>query len=196
MLLAGAMIVRLHPGQFVFYSGGACDAFLILLAGSVRVQLSSSRGRAVTLCRVAPGDYCVVTTSCLLKDEVYPADGVAETAADFIAVPKVDFLKALNCSPAFRGYIFDGYSSNLATIIGKFEQLAFVPIDARLSSALLDLHDKGERSITHLQLSVELGTAREVVSRRLKHFESSGWIRLARGRITVSNRDELMSLSD
>lgn len=56
--------------------------------------------------------------------------------------------------------------------------------------------NKAEDRITHRELAVEHGTAREVVSRRLKHFESEGWIRLARGRITLSNRDGLQQLGE
>ena len=71
-----------------------------------------------------------------------------------------------------------------------------VPIDTRLSNALLDFHKKGEDRVPHQELAVELGTAREVVSRRLKQFESEGWIRLSRGRITVSDRNGLQQLGE
>ncbi len=39
--------------------------------------------------------------------------------------------------------------------------------------------------ITHQTLAVELGTAREVVSRLLKEFERRGWPHLSRGRIDI-----------
>ena len=82
------------------------------------------------------------------------------------------------------------------SFLARIEQLAFVPIDTRLSNALLDFHEKGEDRVTHQELAVELGTAREVVSRRLKRFESEGWIRLSRGRITVSDRRGLRQLGN
>jgi len=44
-------------------------------------------------------------------------------------------------------------------------------------------------------LSLELGTAREVVSRVLKEFERLGWIRLGRGKISMLKRSELEKLS-
>jgi CRP/FNR family transcriptional regulator len=40
--------------------------------------------------------------------------------------------------------------------------------------------------ITHQELAVELGTAREVISRLLKELERKGLVHLARGRVEVT----------
>ena len=194
-LLANAMITRLRPQEFVYHSGSACDSFPIVLSGTVRVQLTSTSGRAVTLYRIDPGESCVVTTSCLLNGDNYPAEAIAESDVEAFVVPTDSFHKALGCSPGFQQYIFGGYSASLTNIIAKIEQLAFVSVDARLSSALLLIDENGENRVTHQELASELGTAREVISRRLKRFESEGWIRLARGQITVSDRAGLQRLS-
>ena len=107
-------------------------------------------------------------TSCLLDGSAYPADAIAERHGEAVVISREAFHTALQLSPGFRRYIFDGYSMNFANFVRKIEQLAFVPVDARLSNALLDFHNKGEDRVTHQELAVELGTAREVVSRRLK----------------------------
>ena len=49
--------------------------------------------------------------------------------------------------------------------------------------------------LTHHEIAVELGTAREVVSRQLKAFERRGWARLERGRIEIRARDRLATLA-
>ncbi|MFF0830928.1 helix-turn-helix domain-containing protein [Brevibacillus sp. NPDC003359] len=46
-------------------------------------------------------------------------------------------------------------------------------------------------SITHEAISIELGTAREVISRSLKEFEKAGWLQLGRGRIAAIRREVL-----
>ena len=48
--------------------------------------------------------------------------------------------------------------------------------------------------MTHEQIANHLGSAREVVSRMLKHFLSDGFIRLYRGGIEIINEDELHNL--
>jgi CRP/FNR family transcriptional regulator len=41
---------------------------------------------------------------------------------------------------------------------------------------------------THHEIAVELGSAREVVSRALKDFERRGFVTLSRGRVSVADR--------
>ncbi|NCF14850.1 MAG: cyclic nucleotide-binding domain-containing protein [Gammaproteobacteria bacterium] len=196
LLLEDVAVKRLKPGQEIYRIGSICDSFLLLLTGTVRVQLSSPRGRQITLRRLGPGDHCSLTTSCLLGRSVYPADAISESHGEAVAISRETFHRAFEQSPGFRRFVLEGYAFSHANLIARIEQLAFVPIDTRLSNALLDFHEKGEDRVTHQELAVELGTAREVVSRRLKQFESEGWVRLARGRITVSDRNSLRQLGN
>ena len=48
---------------------------------------------------------------------------------------------------------------------------------------------------THQQLATELGSAREVISRQLKDFESRGWLKLQRGSIEIVDRQSLQVLA-
>ena len=50
-------------------------------------------------------------------------------------------------------------------------------------------------NITHQVLATEIGTAREVVSRKLRSFESDGLIRSSRGRIEILDREKLSALA-
>ncbi len=194
VLLSNAQRVSLEKDRFVFHAGDLCSSFLVLQKGSVRVQLVSASGREVTLYRIGPGGTCILTTSCLLGHENYPAEAIAECDIDALAVPAESFQAALDQSRSFRDFVFDGFSKRLTNVIRKIEQIAFTSIDARLARALMACADKGTESITHQELAVELGTAREVVSRHLKNLESRGWLRLGRGRIEVVDRHALASL--
>lgn len=193
-LLAGAKLIRLKRGQFAFRSGDRCSAYLLLLKGTVRVQLISGEGREITLYRIGPGSSCVLTTSCLLSHEDYPAEAIAETDLEALAVSTTTFREAIEQDAKFRTYVFDGFSKRLSSVIAKIAELSFTSIDARLARALLRLDRQGVQSITHHELGVELGTAREVVSRHLKRFEGNGWVKLGRGEILVSDARQLESL--
>lgn len=195
-LLESARLVRLEPGQFAFRSGDHCNAYFILIDGSVRVQLLSAEGREITLYRVRPGGTCVLTTSCLLGRQDYPAEAIAETAVETIVIPADFFQLALDRVPAFREQVFSGFSGRLTNMIDRISELAFTPIDARLASALLEMYRDGDEHVTHQQLAVELGTAREVVSRHLKRFETRGWLKLGRGRISVTDAESLETVAD
>lgn len=184
-LLKEARIVKLDQDGFVFHAGDLCQAFLLLLEGNVRVQLTSAGGREVTLYRISPGGSCILTTSCLLSQEDYPAEAIAESDLVAVAIPRTLFQDALDQSQRFRTYVFNGFSTRLKNVIARIEELAFTSIDARLARVLLDLHEKQVDKVTHQEIAVELGTAREVVSRHLKRFAAERWVELGRGRVAV-----------
>src|SRR3954468_2879569 len=79
LLAKAATRVDLKAGTVLFRPGDACASFLIVLAGSVRVQLLSDAGREIVLYRVGPGSTCVLTTSCLIGNEGYSAEGIRGT---------------------------------------------------------------------------------------------------------------------
>jgi len=194
-LLEKAQVVKLGHDRFVFHAGDLCQAFLILLSGEVRVQLTSANGREVTLYRIGPGGSCILTTSCLLSNEHYPAEAIAESDVEALAIPVASFQSALESSQWFRRFVFDGFSSRLTSVIQKIEQIAFTGIDVRLAGVLLELDRKQVEKITHQDIAVELGTAREVVSRHLKRFESEGWVRLGRGQVSIVDRPQIEALA-
>jgi CRP/FNR family transcriptional regulator len=194
-LLEKAQVVKLGHDRFVFHAGDLCQAFLILLDGEVRVQLTSANGREVTLYRIGPGGSCILTTSCLLSNEHYPAEAIAESDVEALAIPVASFQAALESSQWFRRFVFDGFSTRLTSVIQKIEQIAFTGIDVRLAGVLLELDRKRVEKITHQDIAVELGTAREVVSRHLKRFESEGWVRLGRGQVSIVDRPQIEALA-
>ncbi len=72
------------------------------------------------------------------------------------------------------------------------EEVAFRRIDLRLARFLVERRDaRGVLEITHQALAIELGTAREVVSRQLKEFERRGLVELARGLVAVRDAEGL-----
>lgn len=194
-LLESGIPVRLAANQFVFRPGDACESFLILMDGRIRVQLISEEGKEVTLYRIGPGGSCVLTTSCLFSSEQYPAEAIAETDIEALAFSRDLFEQTVEVSAQFRRFVFDGFSQRLARVISRMEELAFTSIDYRLAKALVDLHEREQTRVTHNELAVELGTAREVVSRHLKRMETHGLIALGRGQVTVLDLPELLRMA-
>ncbi|NND37141.1 MAG: Crp/Fnr family transcriptional regulator [Gammaproteobacteria bacterium] len=195
-LMTSAQTVRLDAGSYVFHAGDPCAAFLVLLDGNVRVQITSAGGREVTLYRIGSGGSCILTTSCLLSSEHYPADAITETDVVAAVIPMSGFQRALDESGAFRQFVFDGFATRLTHVIRKIEQIVFASIDARLAATLLAIDARGEDRVTHQDLATELGTAREVISRHLKRFEQEGSVELGRGRLVVLDRDRLRAIAD
>lgn len=192
-LMASAQLLRLPAGRQVFYPGSVCENYLLLLEGRVKTQLMSESGREMLLYHVCSGDSCVLTTSCLLGGNSYPAEGITETEVTAFAVSSNTFHRCLEQSAFFREFVFQNFSSRLANVIARMEEVVFEAIDSRLGKLLLNAGENPLKA-THHELAVELGTAREVVSRHLKRFEHYGWLRLHRGTIEITDRKALENI--
>lgn len=179
--------VHLPAGQMVFRRGDPCRHYLLVVRGSVRVQVLAANGREIILYRVCDGQSCVITTSCLISVEAYPAEGVTEVETRALVVPQAVFDEALGSSAEFRRFVFANQGQRLGDLIQRVEDVVFGRIDVRLARLLLTLSEQGARPVaaTHQQLASELGSAREVISRQLKQFAGHGWVGLGRGTIEV-----------
>ncbi len=194
-LEARSRIVHLPAGATVFSPGQAADHLLLMLRGTVRVSQISESGREIVLYRVEAGESCVMTTACMIGDEDYPAEGVAETEVEAVALPRAVFDDLAARSAAFRAFVFRAYAQRITDLFRIIDDVAFGRIDIRLAQRILALaRDGGEVRITHQQLATELGTAREVVSRQLQEFQRRGWIAQSRGAVKICDRRALEAL--
>ncbi len=183
-----AQQVRLPAGAKAFEPGAHCDYYLLVVAGTVRVQQIAESGREIVLYRVGGGESCVLTTACLLAHQPYAAEGIAETEVDAVIVPQATFHRLLGESSGFRDFVFESYASRIADLMLVVEDVAFRRVDVRLAERLLNrARENPTIQLTHQDLAVELGTAREVVSRQLKEFERRGWVSLGRGSVSVND---------
>ncbi len=196
LLADGLRDLHVPAGTTVFSDGQACQAFLLLLDGSVRVQKVAESGREIVLYRVEPGQTCVLTTNCLLAHADYGADGIAETPLHGLALMPPTFEALLACSAVWRAFVFAAYATRVSDLLMLIEEVAFGRIDVRLAQFLAGKTAATPViAATHQDLAVELGTAREVISRQLKDFERRGWVTLGRGRVEVKAADALRALA-
>ncbi|MGD0960102.1 MAG: Crp/Fnr family transcriptional regulator [Methylomonas sp.] len=189
-LMDAAMLMNIPAGQQIFYPGKSCENYLLILSGSVKTQILSEDGREVLLYHVHAGESCVLTTSCLLGGNDYPAEGFTESEVSVFAIPAHVFHRCLQQSDLFREFVFQNFSQRLADVINRMGAISFGSIDQKLAKALLAFESKTIHK-THNELAQELGSAREVVSRHLKRFESLGWLSLTRGAIEIIDFESL-----
>lgn len=181
-LLGQARWLQVPAGTIVFDDHQACEGFPFVVDGSVRVIKASSSGRELPLYRVAVGETCVISSSCLLAAEEYNARGVAESDTLLMVLPKPAF-DAMLADETFRGFVFHLFAERIAGLMQLVEEIAFHKLDQRLAAVLLG---KGRvLHLTHQQLADELGSVREIVSRLLKGFAAQGLVQLGREQIEI-----------
>ena len=195
-LLARSAVVTAPAGTVIFGPGKSPENMLFLLAGTVRVQQVSDTGHEIVLYRIEAGESCVLTTACLLAYDDYAATGIAETDVRAAAVPRDVFDDLVAQSKSFRNFVFAAFSKRITDLFLMIDEVAFQRIDVRLADKLLKLSHGDDRiATTHQKLAVELGTAREVVSRQLQEFQRRGWIAQARGAVMIADRAGLQDVA-
>jgi len=178
-----ALVRRLPANERVFSERDACQFFPLVLAGRIRVAKSDPRGRRLKLYEVGPGDSCILTSSCLLSQRAYPAEGVTDTEVELVLLPAPLFAALVEQFEPMRRHVFALFADRLADMMALVESVAFQRLDQRLAARLLG-HGTVLR-VTHQQLADDLGSAREIVSRVLGQFADEGLIRAGRQEIQV-----------
>ena len=195
-LMNTAGTITMPAKATAFHQGDACSNYLLILSGSIKVLTRAENGREIVLYRLGDGDSCVLTTSCLFGNARYPAEGISETDVIALAIPADKFHQAIQQSKSFREFVFGSFSSHLGSLISLVEEVAFGKLDIRLARHLLKCcSDENTLETTHQQLATELGSAREVISRQLKDFESRGWLKLRRGSVEILDKQALADVA-
>lgn len=196
MLLSQSAVVDVPHGTTIFGPGHSPENMLFLLDGTVRVQQVSDTGHEIVLYRIHAGESCVLTTACLLAFEDYSAEGIAETDVRAAAIPRALFDELVGQSKQFRDFVFAAFSKRITDLFLMIDEVAFQRLDVRLADKLIKLsQDHDVIKTTHQMLSVELGTAREVVSRQLQEFQRRGWVEQSRGSVKLLDRAQLQRLA-
>jgi CRP/FNR family transcriptional regulator, anaerobic regulatory protein len=194
ILSKSARIVEAPIGTIGYREGQNCGAYVMRLAGQSRVYKMSSSGREILLYRVAAGETCVITTTCLLGHSDYPASTIVEEPIRDVIIPAAAFNQLMIDSAVFRRFVMTNYGALITDLILLLDEVAFQSLDARLAKLLLDAGGSTV-SRTHQLIADELGTAREVVSRQLKRFELKDWVKLGRGHVEITDRAKLEKLA-
>lgn len=194
-LAAAAQPLAAPAGAVLFHPGDPCGGFVMLGTGTVRVDLVAEDGHALLLYRVAPGEACLLTTACLFSGEGYAAEGRAETAVEGLLLPRAAFDTLIAESAPFRAFVLAGFGQRFAALMARIDALSFRSVDRRLAEALL-ARGGAQIDATQAELAVEVGTAREVVTRRLAAFARDGLVALGRGTVTLLDRAALTARAE
>lgn len=185
--------MQFSNGEVLFRNGDACRGYVLVVTGSICVQKMDPQGHEIVLYRVEKGQSCMLTTTCLLGARKYPAEGVVESDVQLVLFPPDVFDELINKSTEFRRFVMANIGERIYDLMTLVEDVAFGRMDARLTRLLLKYGEEEGFVLarTHKQLAVELGTAREVVSRLLKNFERQGLLELKRNQITFCDLEQL-----
>ena len=185
---AGQMTV-LPKDQMLMQQNQQCQFIPLVISGILRIFKLSPNGREMTLYRIGAGHTCLVSIACQLKGEDFPAIAQVEEQAQLFMLPAAVCHEVLDHSIAWKDYLITSLYAHLTDVMQTLEAVAFDRTDRRLIQWLLERTSNRPGTIrtTHEAVAVELGTAREVVSRLLGELKSKGAVALGREKIEVKD---------
>jgi len=190
-------LTRYRENKLLVPSDANCDEVLIVQKGAIRVYKVSEEGREVTLYRLSSGDTCLMTVSCLAGVEGLEANVEIEADTEIVSIPGSVFQSLLDQNPALHRYMMQKAFLRLNQVMRVVELVTFSSIRERVA---LYLHEAKARQgtstlrLTQEQVALEVGTAREVVSRVLGEFADEGLVALSRGTIQLLDEKLLKNL--
>jgi CRP/FNR family transcriptional regulator len=199
--LASRCLTRPHPGGTVLFTAGEpCRGLYVVRRGRVRVYRVSAEGREQVLHVEGPGR--PVAELPLFDGGPYPASAVTLEDSELVFLPRADFEEAYRAEPDFAHAIIRGLGRRLRHLVHVTETLAFRDVAARLALLLAGYAERTgsptpagvELALdrTQEELSYEIGTARESVSRAFRQLERRGVIRRLDGaRLLIPDLERL-----
>jgi CRP-like cAMP-binding protein len=184
---------RLKDGELLFASGDHSDTFYGVISGGLRVGGVTPEGKEMLIAFYGPGDWVGDVTFFGGFKHFYDAHAVGET--ELMAVPHARLDALLDSDPKLHRFFLQRLARALQHALSYFEDVAMLPVSARLARRLLELaerngEDTADGRRINLRLSQEelgrmLGATRQSISKELKAWKSLGWIRIEYGTVVI-----------
>lgn len=203
--LAARSVVRdCPPGRVIFTAGETCRGLYVVATGRVKIFRTSPSGREQILQSEGPGR--PIAELPLFDGGPYPASAVVEEASRLVFVPRAEFESLFRECPEVAQVVIHELGRRLRHLVHVTETLAFRDVAARLAHYLAEqAEQRGKQTKrgmevslarTREELSLELGTARESVSRAFKQLTQKGLIEpVTRTRVRIPDLDRLRTLA-
>lgn len=189
--------LKLYKAGSTIHDSTECTGVLLIKSGELRVYILSPEGREVTLYRLGSGSTCLLTASCILKNITFSVMVDAEVDSEVFLISSSAFKELKNKNIQVESFSNDIINCHFSETMWAMEQILFTSFDKRLAFFLLEQSEEKKTetlNFTHEYIAKNLGSAREVVSRMLKYFQSEGIVSLARGSIIIKDRKKLEEL--
>ena len=185
---------KVKKGTHIHDSSAECLGLVIIRSGQLRAYILSEDGREITISRLLDYDVSLLSASCVMPDMQFNVMIEAEKDTEFWSIPACLFKNLVDESLAVSNFTRNLLSSNFSELMWLMEQIMFKSLDKRLAAFLLEeaqLEGSGILHITHEKIASHLGTAREVITRMLRYFQSEGMVKLTRGAIEITDEEKL-----
>ena len=198
--LSDSVVPRKLGKDAVLHNGSVdCAGLVLIKSGQLRAYILSEDGREITLYRLFEQDICLFSAPCVMRSVQFEIMIAAERDSDVFIIPPYIFKQVMEESAPLANYTNELMASRFSEVMWLIEQIMWKSIDKRLAGFLVNeaaLENSDTLKITHEMIANHLGTAREVITRMLRYFQSEGYVKLTRGAVELTDITGLNTLAD
>ncbi len=183
-------------GETIFLMGSPGGSMMAVLSGTVRISISSPEGREVVLAVLQRGE--VFGEIALLDGKERTADARAMTASVLAVLERRDVFEFLERQPGAWPRVVEVLCDRLRATDLQIAEVAMQQLPVRLAKVLLRMtyvETLGRPAdgvhVSQRERGNIVGASRESVNKCLNQWQRSGWLRIERTWITISDRTTL-----
>ena len=188
-----------NKGNVIYDGTTGCTGFIVVESGQLRAFITSEDGREVTVYRLFERDICLMSASCILNSIQFDISIETERDTRVWIIPPELFQRIMKESAPLANYTNEIMQQRLSDVMWLIAQILWKRLDKRIAGFLIEesaLEESMKLTTTHEQIARHLGTAREVVTRMLRNFQSEGLVRVSRGSIEITDEKRLAALAE
>ena len=188
---------QIKSGTVIHDGSPECKGMVLVKSGQLRAYLLSDEGREITICRFFEMDICLFSASCVMPNMMFDVFIEAEKDTEIFVIPACLYQNLMEESLPLASYSRDLITNHFSEVMWLMEQIMWRSFDKRLAGFLVEearIEETDALKITHEKIAAHMGTAREVVTRMLRYFQSEGMVKLARGTVELTDKKALEKL--
>ena len=196
-LSTGTVARNVKKGSALHSGSSECTGLLLVREGQLRAYILSDEGREVTLYRLFDRDICLFSAACIMRSIQFEIMIEAEKDTSLWVIPAEVYQGIMAESAPLSNFTNEIMASRFSEVMWLMEQIMWKSFDKRLADFLLEesaLEGSAVLKLTHDTIAKHMGTAREVVTRMLRYFQSEGMVKLTRGTLEITDEKALEEL--
>ena len=198
-IAATSNLHTVKAGTLLHDGGPDCLGLLLVKSGQLRAYMLSEEGREITISRFFDMDICLFSASCVMPNMQFDIIIEAEKDTELWIIPACLYKDLMDESLPIARFSNDLITNHFSEMMWLVEQVMWKSFDKRLAKFLLEesaLEDTLSLKITHEKIANHMGSAREVVTRMLRYFQSEGYVKLTRGTVEITDPKGLEKLQN
>jgi CRP/FNR family cyclic AMP-dependent transcriptional regulator len=198
-LMAGAVRLKIPASSVIHREGEGAPVLELVVSGLVRVFVTASDGRTMTVRYCRPGALLGVM-SLFIPKFALPAAVQALVDAELLALSPGVARRAAARDIRVTQALLREQSERAISFLYEVPGSAFATVRQRVARHLLDLASEGGPElvvpISQQQLAEAVGTVREVIVRVLRELRTAGVVHTERNRIIIVDPARLIAEQD